>query len=195
MSFDKHTAHLTWTRVIDYRPLSPPDVGKVKFLSENILQEDGVLEGDDFTEIWEREPMTALEAELGSKSCTAAELLGRKRKGYFVQVGNWFALTVSRDIKESTEISEKDLADSFDKADASELSKAYMLMHVCVAGSSQDWSITHALDPEMIGKSILDATLSTLFRNFEWVMAEGSLPDLVHKHLIIGKVKENPSAS
>jgi hypothetical protein len=46
----------TWNRKIDYRPEGPPDVGKMVFLDpeHDLLQEDGVLPGDDYREIWRR---------------------------------------------------------------------------------------------------------------------------------------------
>jgi hypothetical protein len=46
----------TWHRKIDYRPDGPPDVGKMAFLDSEreLLQEDGVLPGDDYREIWKR---------------------------------------------------------------------------------------------------------------------------------------------
>jgi len=46
----------TWKREIDYRPTGPPDVGKMLFLDQDLqlLQEDGVLAGDDYREIWKR---------------------------------------------------------------------------------------------------------------------------------------------
>jgi hypothetical protein len=46
----------SWHRNIDYRPEGPPDVGRMVFLDEehNVLQEDGVLPGDDYREIWKR---------------------------------------------------------------------------------------------------------------------------------------------
>ncbi len=46
----------TWHRKIDYRPEGPPDVGKMVFLDpeHEFLQEDGVLPGDDYREIWKR---------------------------------------------------------------------------------------------------------------------------------------------
>jgi hypothetical protein len=46
----------TWNRKIDYRPEGPPDVGKMLFLDpeHELLQEDGVLPGDDYREIWRR---------------------------------------------------------------------------------------------------------------------------------------------
>ncbi len=46
----------TWHRSIDWRPEGPPDVGRMVFLDEEheLLQEDGVLPGDDYREIWKR---------------------------------------------------------------------------------------------------------------------------------------------
>ncbi len=46
----------TWHRSIDYRPKGPPDVGRMMFLDQEhgLLQEDGVVQGDDYREICKR---------------------------------------------------------------------------------------------------------------------------------------------
>ena len=51
----------TWQRHVDYRPAGPPDVGRMVFLDQqnDVLQEDGVLPGDDYREIWRRLDGTA----------------------------------------------------------------------------------------------------------------------------------------
>ena len=44
----------TWTRMIDFRPRGPPDVGTVSWLGPSLLQEDSILPADDYREIWQR---------------------------------------------------------------------------------------------------------------------------------------------
>ena len=55
-SHDGGDCIFTWKREIDYRPDGPPDVGKMVFLDhdQQLLQEDGVLAGDDYREVWRR---------------------------------------------------------------------------------------------------------------------------------------------
>ena len=49
----------TWRRDLDYRPPGTPDVGDMVWLPDasqcGLLQEDGVLPGDDYREIWQRQ--------------------------------------------------------------------------------------------------------------------------------------------
>lgn len=175
ISFNSVLSHITWTRVIDYRPLSPPDVGSVSFLSKNVLQEDGVLEGDDFTEIWEREEIV--------EQCVAVELAGllasSGRRGYFVVVGDWFALSVSRHAPMDRDTA-RTMASSFDKPLESDPMKDLMLRHVTVAGRCSDsWSIAHSLDPSLQGRCLLDAVgpIAEIFANFDWLVTEGAIPN------------------
>jgi hypothetical protein len=44
----------TWSRLVDFRPPGNPDVGNMIWLGPNLLQEDGILPGDDYREIWSR---------------------------------------------------------------------------------------------------------------------------------------------
>ena len=183
ITYQDDLSYLTWTRVIDYRPLSPPDIGKVQFTAENVLQEDGVLEGDDFSETWVRESAVT--------SCVAVELteLGSavsRRKGYFIIVGDWFALSVCRHSNPPLGITEQQIADTFDTVLVPDSILYYMLQHVTVAGKCDDnWTVVHSLDPDMVGISLLDslanATLSNIFTEFKWKVIEGSVPDVVGK--------------
>jgi hypothetical protein len=206
---------LTWTREIDYRPLSPPDVGLVAFVGGNTLREDGVLAGDDFSETWERDCRCAAE------TCVAVELTADAaggRKGYFVVVGDWFGLSVSRgDIADSdgaadgsadstAGVSARQLAECFDQplpegGRGAAVGDA-MLMHVCAMGKrtpspagqgqGQDWqwTILHALDQDMVGRSLLDgasANLASLFSDFEWCVVEGAVPADITRHVARGR--------
>ena len=48
---------LTWARRIDFRSTAPPpDVGDMSFLPNGDMNEDAVLPGDDFREVWTRLP-------------------------------------------------------------------------------------------------------------------------------------------
>lgn len=190
ITYQDDLSYLTWTRVIDYRPLSPPDIGKVQFTAENVLQEDGVLEGDDFSETWVRECTV--------DSCVAVELSelggdGSARRGYFIVVGDWFALTACRGTNCPAGVSEQQVADSFDTDAVPDSILSYMLQHVTVAGKcSKDWTVVHSLDPAMAGTSLLESlnnsTLSNLFTSFEWTVVEGFIPAAVRQ--LISHVKE-----
>jgi hypothetical protein len=46
--------HFSWKRLLDYRPMGPPDVGSMRWLEPSLLQEDGLLPADDYREIWRR---------------------------------------------------------------------------------------------------------------------------------------------
>jgi len=58
-SFDESSCHFTWDRKFDFRAPGAPDIGLMRLLQGSSsdplqLEEDGVLPGDDYREIWDR---------------------------------------------------------------------------------------------------------------------------------------------
>jgi hypothetical protein len=103
-SYDQASENFTWTRNFDFRPTGPPDIGRMRLLLgtyefPTTIEEDGVLPGDDYREIWENvapdrgSPSWAAEVQLRSNDGTGAV----KRNGLVLFTNGWFAITLSRE--------------------------------------------------------------------------------------------------
>jgi len=174
---------LTWKRVFDFRPTTGQDVGKNTFLADNIIQEDGVLPGDDYREIWQNicEPMSATGSDIGTDvNDFVAELTitedgtrgGRVlRRGKFIVVGNHFACMISRGVStpntvtlaQSLDISDSAVLQYFAATEPSAVDAAmeeHLLDYVTMVGrvrsSAGEWVIDHSLNHSFEGASLLD---------------------------------------
>jgi hypothetical protein len=192
-SYDATAAHFTWTRKFDFRAPGSPDIGLMKVLkgsneSPEQLEEDGVLPGDDYREIWDR-----LSAPKADSDCTARLICidtagNQTRKGLFLVVGDWFALVLSRSEQESglhtlqSAFSAENSASTM--ADASK--SAYVWAYVAAMGNTSTWRIEYALHPELRGTQLPPAdgtaaahTLGALFDplgGWEWHYVTGTPP-------------------
>lgn len=169
---------LTWKRVFDFRPTTGQDIGKNTFLADNILQEDGVLPGDNYREIWENickptsgSAQSQLNDFVAELTVTADGRRGGKvlRRGKFIVVGNHFACTLSRSIAAVTptgpagvdvDTSDDAILKYFAAGAEDAAMEAYLLDYVTVAGrvccSDGEWHIDHALNRSFEGSSLLD---------------------------------------
>jgi hypothetical protein len=89
-SYDEIKGEFTWTRTLDYRGPGIPDVGKMTMLTGTLLQEDGVLPGDNYREIWQL---------LSTGDAWRAEQLRHEtdsRVGVFVRVGSYIGIAFGR---------------------------------------------------------------------------------------------------
>jgi hypothetical protein len=172
--YDSALQHFTWTRVIDFRPPGAPDVGLMNFTSPRVLEEDGVLPGDDFKEIWTQQ-LDNVDSSSGDFVSELQSSCG-KRKGYFLVVGDYFAFTLSR---ESVLTTDK-LNSYFDGESSLSAEENEQLMnHVCVMGRTNNWKVVYSLDNTSVGTVILPghSATSALLSALQWTPVEGSVPD------------------
>jgi hypothetical protein len=161
-SFDANKTYFTWTRLFDFRTPGTPDIGLMRVLKgtqndPEQLEEDGVLPGDDYREIWD-----LLSAPRLATDCTAklrqVDASGRvTREGLFLVVGDWFALTISRSGRDD---SASVLQTAFSSSDTSATvmnnnaeDSTYVWSYVAVMGSSSTWEVTHSLHPQLRGRT------------------------------------------
>jgi hypothetical protein len=166
-SYEPEKAHFTWTRQFDFRPPGSPDVGLMRVLQGSAiapeqLEEDGVLPGDDYREIWD------LLTSPGESDCTA--VLTKKdadgmitRQGLYLVVGSWFALTLSRPTSTSSAADLDALQQAFSAMDSSTIltdkdRSAYLWSYVAVMGSTATWEVTHSLHPSLRGQALVVPT-------------------------------------
>lgn len=175
-SFDPTSCLFTWTRNHDFRPPGPPDVGRMRVLkadAENLLQleEDGVLPGDDYREIWDkicaRNEHLDCSVRLRKKRIDGSV----EREGLFLIVGTWFALTLARHHSESAALQLQSIFAGEDSSKAESYPEGnYLWEHVCAMGSSATWEVQYALHSAMRGDSLHPArcahpALAALFIN------------------------------
>lgn len=175
-SFDESNCWLTWDRQLDFRPLGAPDIGKIDWLSDTVIQEDGVLEGDDYREIWEN-----LNGPDKSGSESVLKLSGKdsSRTGCFLVVGEWFGLCISR-ADGPTPASDDTFRQYFSGAggvDEEEVSRQ-LLDYTCVVGKTSDWTVLHSLDTFSIGSAVNSNTspLHQMILQMRVEVQSGSVP-------------------
>lgn len=198
-SFVPSTSLFTWRRDFDFRPPGAPDVGLMRVLKgscENPLQleEDGVLPGDDYREIWDK-----LSPSSDSTDCTVR--LYKKspedaveREGLFLIVGSWFAVTLARPHSEAGAQQLQSLFASGSTTEEVCPEESYVWTHVCAMGSSVTWQVQYALHSAMRGDCLLPGqcahpALAQLFDNsasncgsdsnagtWHWEVVHGVLP-------------------
>lgn len=162
-SFDGSSAHFTWKREFDFRTPGSPDIGLMRLLKGTAtdpqqLEEDGVLPGDDYREIWDRLAGSNISNDCAIrlvKKGAGGEVV---KRGLFLVVGDWFALTTSRalggDRSNQEEAELKRIFDEFDEAPTTATSN-YLWDYLCVVGSTTSWEIQYALHPELRKSSLL----------------------------------------
>lgn len=162
-SFDSATQYFTWRRDFDFRPPGSPDVGLMRVLQGSVgdphqLEEDGVLPGDDYREIWDK-----LSGSNDVGSDCSVRLLQKlpdgsvDREGLFLIVGTWFALTLSRPRSKSA-AGEQQLRDIFadgGKAEESFPEDSYLWEYVTALGHTTSWEVQFALHSAIRGASLL----------------------------------------
>jgi hypothetical protein len=195
ISYDNNESLMTWHRELDYRPLGPPDVGLIHFVSENEIEEDGVLPGDDFKEIWKRITTKNDASDVSAKISILNADDSLNRSGYFLIVGDTFALTLSRShLPSDEEQRELDLKLKNYFAEQTELddkTAGYLTEYVTIVGqvagdasSGSDWTIRFALHKEMIGTSIANPevcrhqALRSLLSSLSWETVHGEVPSI-----------------
>jgi hypothetical protein len=204
-SYEPEIARFTWTRKYDFRPPGSPDVGLMRVLKGTTtapeqLEEDGVLPGDDYREIWD-----SLSAPAASDCTAILTKTGTNgtitRQGLFLMVGNWFALTLSRPTSSDGAADLETLQQAFSAADNSTITtdagkNAYLWSYVALMGNATTWEVTHALHPTLrstvlvpptdaaIGSHEQQAELDGLFsggaeNGWSWSFVTGSAPDRI----------------
>lgn len=184
IEYNSNKSILTWNRRIDYRPLGLPDLGLINFLSENEIEEDGVLEGDDYKEIWIR-IITNNEFNV-SIILTISNSNGTiYRKGYFLIVGEYFALTLSRPILPENEQNILDIQLKSYFSEGTPLSDTlenYLNQYITIAGQISDWKIQYSLQKELVGDSIespnhcQNSELKSTLQSLSWEFVGGKIP-------------------
>lgn len=176
--YDSALHHFTWTRLMDFRPPGAPDVGLVRFTSPGVVEEDGVLPGDDFKEVWTQQ----LEPGNAGTNCdfvSEVRNASGERKGYFLVVGDYFAFTLSRE----SGLSNEKMNNYFDcEGDLTAGDMDILMSHVCVMGRTHDWKVVYSLDSSTVGSSILPgggaaSSASELLKELQWTFVEGSCPE------------------
>ena len=200
ITFDEGQSNLTWTRVIDFRPITGLDVGNIKVLNDSgtKIQEDGVLPGDDYREIWEIKSSPSQEQTLQSDSIYefVAELSLKDpdsdtiRQGYFIIVGDWFAFTLSRT---PGRVTDEELTryfcsteeESVKVGETSQPVEDVIRDHISAFGqiiavtkdSPPTWCINHAIKECYEGKSLFDLKeILSLLTSCQWKRKYGSAP-------------------
>ena len=145
-----------------------------------------MLPGDDFKELWQRV------ARGGDDDITALATVHNdqnevSRKGYFLGVGPYFAFTMSRPMGAETSLL-AGVVELFSPAEGTESPPArpstelmaYLQEHVTVLGLREDWKITHALDPQLVGHSLALSEcrhegLRELLLSVRWEVLDGGV--------------------
>lgn len=201
-SFDESSFHFTWDRKFDFRAPGAPDIGLMRLLQGSSsdplqLEEDGVLPGDDYREIWDR-----LSGSVSSSDATAKAVLRSSqgdvmRQGLFLIVGDWFAITISRTFHLDTGVLDAELKRVFDESveEPAAAVQEHLWDYLCVVGSTATWQVTYSLHPELRGTSILPGmcahpVLSAFLQSaspaqaghaplWEWNVVDGTLPGAI----------------
>jgi hypothetical protein len=161
-SFDTDKIHFTWTRLHDFRTPGTPDIGLMRVLkgtqdNPEQLEEDGVLPGDDYREIWDLLSAPRLETDCSAKLRQVDASGTVIKEGLFLVVGDWFALTISRSVRND---SASVLQTAFSSADTSATvmdnadDSSYVWSYIAAMGSSATWEVTHSLHPQLRGRTL-----------------------------------------
>lgn len=188
-NYDSSTAHFTWSRTYDFRPAGSPDVGLMRVIkgsnhSPEQLEEDGVLPGDNYREIWDKISVGCSETDCTAKLSWVDKEGVTSREGIFLVVGDWFAVTLSRATKANS-------VDVINKAFNSDVNltaeeNEHLWEYVAAMGSSSTWEVRFALQPALRGVQLLPNTdtvsnpLSELFdaqSGWKWHFVSGKPPE------------------
>ncbi|KAJ1402766.1 hypothetical protein B484DRAFT_457692 [Ochromonadaceae sp. CCMP2298] len=188
-TFDSDEAQIEWRREVDFRLPGSPDVGTVHFLPcpelpGGLLQEDGVLPGDDYREIWRRISLPEVtdcsvrlrcgETGAGAGARAGAGEVGADSVGFVLLVGDWFIVTLSRlqtdealldslrlvfeQQQEGSEAQEQQEGMEGQQGQlAAALSHLRQCPYLAAAGHIIDWRIKHSVQPALIGCSLVQS--------------------------------------
>lgn len=198
-SLDPSTSRFTWNRKVDLRGTQPLDVGRVTFETENILIEDSVLPGDDFTETWCRDPEDAVvETDLslaldvlptGSFSFSAELCLNvndSKTWGCVVCEGSHFAIALGREPRDDDD----EIAAFFSSSSGSgakSISIERVNEYVCVMGRlsaiKDDDSSSSTTAPQLMPRSSISYEVPRIDPPARWTVTDSSHEELIGKEL------------
>jgi hypothetical protein len=162
-------------------------VGLIRFTARNEIEEDGVLPGDDYREIWSRFEETGDDDFTALVSVLDSEKRNVLQRGYVMRVGNLFAFTINRPADEEERF-EPEIRSLFTQPSEqpppqpSDDILHHLKKYITVIGQCDDWMITHSLDPDLIGHSICPSkcqhvALTALLGSVDWQIVTGVLPD------------------
>ena len=87
----------TWYREIDFEPPGKPDVGRMTFVTPDILHEDDPdVSSAAYHETWERVPGTSEPAQCWGFRLAASEEQGAQRNGFLLVAGDRFMFAADR---------------------------------------------------------------------------------------------------
>lgn len=93
-SFDPGASLFTWARILDARPPGPPDIGRIVWRSQNVVDEYGVG-SDDYREVWTRFPVTATLEDASVVFCgSSTDSVAPPAKGIAVLVNGFSGISV-----------------------------------------------------------------------------------------------------
>eukprot|EP01116_Phalansterium_solitarium_P009417 TRINITY_DN23532_c0_g1_i1.p1 TRINITY_DN23532_c0_g1~~TRINITY_DN23532_c0_g1_i1.p1 ORF type:complete len:263 (-),score=71.74 TRINITY_DN23532_c0_g1_i1:142-930(-) len=157
-TYDAAARHFTWTRHVDYRVPGQPDVGLMNMLAPDTLQEDSVLPGDDYREIWQR-------IGRAGDSDMAARLQHKtdpNRTGFFIVVGDRWAVALGRsvpsDVADAASYAAR-VAECFDGGELSDDQRGLLAEYTCAVGETRgpdqrQWPVVHATDDALQGRTL-----------------------------------------
>ena len=176
--YDSSLKHFTWTRLMDFRPPGAPDVGLMNFTSPGVVEEDGVLPGDDFKEVWTQQLDVDSIADSGNDFVSEVQTRCGSRKGYFMVVGDFFAFTLCRE----DVLSVDKMNQYFDEGgDLLDDEKQQLMSYVCLMGRTTDWKVQYSLDINSVGCTVLpeQSEASDLLASLQWTIVEGTPPSAI----------------
>ena len=182
--YDESLKHFTWTRCMDFRPPGAPDVGLMNFTSPDVVEEDGVLPGDDFKEIWTQQ-LQSTEADPNDDFVSVVRTASGKRKGYFLVVGDYFAFALSRD----GFVNYDKMSSYFNgEVDLESDEKSTIMSYTCLLGRTSDWKVSYSLNQTFLGCSMLpgESKISELLGTLQWGVVDGTLPQALSQHVACG---------
>lgn len=195
ISYSVENQHLTWHREMDYRPSMGADIGAITFLNDTTIQEDSVLPGDDYREIWNN--ITDKTNGLNVKPLDfAAQIESKldslvKNKGFFIINNNTFGLTLTRhseNVEGEAQVDDNVLHQYFNGEIENNVAlDTYVARYVSIIGrivsneetNCIEYIVDYSINPEYITKSLFrDVCLMDIFNPMEynWDVRCGEAP-------------------
>lgn len=147
----------TWHRELDFQPKSgPPDIGKMVFVSADLLTEDDPSGNNNYHEDWQR--LQGSEGTTWAYRLQAADEPGRK--GLLLGAGDFFFFAADRRVplpSEGTLTSQVQMARSVDAQQAL-LGMELSFGVVDHSNAQKQWTITHSTLPGRTGQVLLPAS-------------------------------------
>ena len=184
-TYDSSSQCITWNREIDYRPTGAPDIGLIQFLSNDEIEEDGVLPGDDYKEIWRRVTKSDSTSDFVAKVTYQVEEgpSGSTQFGYFIVLSDRFAFTLSKPQISDQDVTDAQVEEFFNaQIPLSTNLENYLKQYIAVVGNADTWLIDLSLDSELVGQYILPTSceqspkFKILFENIKWEILDGCMP-------------------